>query len=80
MNLNKRLHTLGNLAVVPKSINSKMSNLAFDDKRGILNKNTFVKLEVNESWRSPVTTAWTPEKIDLRAEALLEDFLKYYPF
>jgi hypothetical protein len=80
VNLNKRLHTLGNLAVVPKSINSKMSNLAFDDKRGILNKNTFVKLEVNESWRSPVTTAWTPEKIDLRAEALLEDFLKYYPF
>ena len=78
--LDKRLHTLGNLAVVPKSINSQMSNESFSEKKNILKKNKFSKLAVNSEWQSSSIREWTPEKIDSRAESLLEDFLKYYPF
>ena len=78
--LKNRLHTLGNLGVIPKSINSAMSNEKFLKKKEILKENTFVKLEVNEEWQAERVGKWTPEKIDERAENLLNDILKYYPY
>ena len=78
--LKNRLHTLGNLGVIPKSINSAMSNEKFLKKKEILKDNVFVKLETNEEWQAERVGKWTPEKIDERAENLLNDFLKYYPY
>ena len=75
-----RLHTLGNLAIIPKSINSRMSNERFTDKKEILTQSTFVKLEVNEGWQKVTVDKWTPKAIDERAENLLDSFLKYYPY
>ena len=80
ISLKNRLHTLGNLGVVPKSINSAMSNEKFLRKKEILKENTFVKLEVNQEWQAERVGKWTPEKIDERAEILLGDILKYYPY
>jgi uncharacterized protein with ParB-like and HNH nuclease domain len=80
ISLKNRLHTLGNLAIVPKSINSAMSNEKFLRKKEILKENTFVKLEVNQEWQAERVGKWTPEKIDERAEILLDDILKYYPY
>ena len=78
--LKNRLHTLGNLGVIPKSINSSMSNEKFLRKKEILKDNRFVKLEVNEEWQAERVGKWTPEKIDERAESLLNDLLSYYPY
>lgn len=78
--LKNRLHTLGNLGVIPKSINSAMSNQRFLKKKEILKDNIFVKLQVNQEWETESVGKWTPEKIDERAEALLSDFLRYYPY
>jgi len=73
-----RLHTLGNLAVIPKSINSEMSNEKFLDKKQILQDNTFVKLSVNEGWQATRIGKWNPQMIDERAEFLLNNLLSYY--
>jgi hypothetical protein len=78
--MEKRLHTLGNLAVIPKSINSEMSNERFERKKEILKENAFVKLEVNIEWQPDVVSQWRPDLIDQRAESLLQDFLNYYPY
>jgi hypothetical protein len=75
-----RLHTLGNLAVIPKSINSEMSNEKFLEKKEKLEENTFVKLAVNEEWQAIRIGKWTPEMIDTRAANLLGAFLSYYPY
>jgi len=71
---------LGNIAVIPKSINSEMSNEKFLEKRQILQDNRFVKLVVNEGWQTQKMDRWTPELIDMRANFLLETFLSYYPY
>jgi uncharacterized protein with ParB-like and HNH nuclease domain len=78
--LKNRLHTLGNLAIVPKSINSEMSNEKFLDKKKILKQNVFVELTVNREWQSDSYTKWTPELVDSRSVVLLDDFLKAYPY
>jgi len=75
-----RLHTLGNLAVIPKSINSRMSNERFSTKKERLDQTTFVKLAVNKDWQNPKIEKWTPADIDHRAEYLLDAFLSYYPY
>ena len=75
-----RLHTLGNMAVIPKSINSEMSNEKFLEKRQILQDNRFVKLVINEGWQAQRVDRWTPDLIDKRANYLLETFLSYYPY
>ena len=75
-----RLHTLGNLAVIPKSINSEMSNEKFLDKKQILQDNTFVKLIVNEGWQASRIGKWTPSMIDERSAYLLQNLLGYYPY
>jgi hypothetical protein len=78
-NMLNRLHTLGNLGVIPKSINSGMSNKKFDEKKVILEENVFVELEVNKLWQPEAVSSWTPSNIDARAKKLLEIFLQYYP-
>ena len=78
--LKNRLHTLGNLAVIPKSINSEMSNERFLDKKRILSDSRFVKLSLNENWQADRFGKWTPDFIDNRAEMLLTNFLDYYPY
>lgn len=78
--LKNRLHTLGNLAVIPKSINSDMSNERFLEKKNILGESRFVKLSINENWQAERIGKWTPEHIDARAEYLLGKFLEYYPY
>lgn len=75
-----RLHTFGNLAVIPKSINSEMSNERFQSKKNILEEQRFVKLEINSKWQHPNVTKWTPKMIDERAEYLLESLLSYFPY
>jgi|LauGreDrversion4_2_1035121.scaffolds.fasta_scaffold127313_2 uncharacterized protein with ParB-like and HNH nuclease domain len=78
--LKNRLHTFGNLAVIPKSINSDMSNERFLEKKNILAESRFVKLSINENWQAERIGKWTPELIDARADFLLTNFLEYYPY
>jgi hypothetical protein len=78
--MEKRLHTLGNLAVVPKSINSEMSNQTFSEKKKILADVNFEKLSVNEEWQPANIARWTAGMIDARAEELLNDFIRIYPY
>ena len=78
--MKNRLHTLGNLAVIPKSINSEMSNERFANKKEILSSSVFVKLGLNTAWQGTSVDKWTPEQIDGRAISLVDDLLLYYPF
>ncbi len=75
-----RLHTIGNLAVVPKSINSEMSNESFSEKKRILAEAQFEKLSINEEWQPSNITRWDADSIDARAKKLLSDFMIFYPF
>ena len=77
--MHKRLHTLGNLAVVPKKLNKGMSNKRLDGKRDTLKKHKFVKLRVNDAWLRGTVKDWTPVQIDARAEKLFEAFVKHWP-
>jgi len=77
--MHKRLHTLGNLAVVPKKLNKGMSNKRFEGKRETLKTHKFVKLRVNDSWLKGTTKIWSPEQIDARAGKLLDAFIQHWP-
>jgi hypothetical protein len=78
--MDSRLHTLGNLGVIPKRLNSKLSNKSFREKREIMNDSTqqIPTLRINEMWVRPAQTSWKAEDIDRRAEQLLEHALHYW--
>lgn len=78
--MQNRIHTLGNLAVIPKSINSEMSNKEFNKKKEILQNRRFAQLAINEDWQGKATNVWKPEDIDRRAARLLGNFLEKYPY
>lgn len=75
-----RLHTLGNLAVVPKRLNAKLSNKTFAKKREIMHdrEQPIPSLRSNEMWLRPEQTRWTPEDIDERARQLLRSALQHW--
>jgi hypothetical protein len=78
--MDNRLHTLGNLGVIPKRLNSQLSNLSFHDKTEICRSpiSRFPKLKVNEYWVRDSQKKWLPEDIDRRAEQLLNHALKHW--
>jgi len=80
--MDNRLHTLGNLGIVPKRLNSQLSNLSFHEKTEICKSpiSRFPKLKVNEYWIRDSQHKWLPEDIDRRAEQLLNHALIYWSF
>jgi len=78
--MDNRVHTLGNLGIIPKRLNSELSNRSFHEKTLICKspQSRFPKLKVNEYWIRDAQTKWLPEDIDRRAEQLLIDALKYW--
>jgi len=80
--MDNRLHTLGNLGIVPKRLNSQLSNLSFHEKTEICKSpiSRFPKLKVNEYWIRDSQHKWLPEDIDRRAEQLLNHALIHWSF
>lgn len=78
--MDNRVHTLGNLGVIPKRLNSELSNLSFHEKTQICRspQSRFPKLKVNEYWVRESQTKWLPEDIDRRAEQLLQHALRHW--
>jgi len=78
--MDNRVHTLGNLGIIPKRLNSQLSNGSFHEKTEICKspQSRFPKLKVNEYWIRDAQTKWLPEDIDRRAEQLLSHALKYW--
>jgi uncharacterized protein with ParB-like and HNH nuclease domain len=78
--MDNRLHTIGNLGVIPKRLNSQLSNLSFHEKTEICRspQSRFPKLKVNEYWIRDTQKKWLPEDIDRRAEQLINHALKYW--
>ena len=76
----ERLHTLGNLAVVPKRLNSKLSNKTFAKKREIMrdSEQPVPSLRSNEMWLREDQVRWTPDDIDERAKQLLRSALQHW--
>ncbi len=77
--MKNRLHTFGNLAVVPKKLNNEMSNKKFEDKRTTLKKHKFVKLRINDEWLKSANKKWTPDLVDERAAELFRIFVQHWP-
>jgi hypothetical protein len=78
--MDNRVHTLGNLGIIPKRLNSELSNRSFHEKTAICKSpnSRFPKLKVNEYWIRDSQTKWLPEDIDRRAEQLLSHALKHW--
>ena len=80
--MDKRLHVIGNLGVIPKRLNSKLSNASFSDKKLIISdpRQQFPNLKVNEYWTRQAQQKWTPEDIDTRGNQLINSALEYWKF
>lgn len=76
----ERLHTLGNLAVVPKRLNSKLSNKIFAKKREIMHdqERPVPAFRSNEMWLRQDQHKWTTDDIDERAKQLLRSALQHW--
>ncbi len=75
-----RLHTIGNLGVIPKRLNSALSNKSYREKREIMHdpERQIPTLRVNEMWVRDVQAKWMTEDIDRRALQLVEHALQYW--
>ena len=75
-----RLHTIGNLGVIPKRLNSELSNKSFREKREIIEdpSSRFPILRINEFWTDPARVSWKADDIDERANRLLNSILTYW--
>ena len=80
--MDNRLHTLGNLAVIPTRLNSRLSNLSFHEKTQTVRdpETAFPRLRVNEYWLRDSQDKWTPDDIDERAKQLVNSALKHWIF
>ena len=77
-----RLHTLGNLGIIPDRLNSELSNKSFREKREIVINpaKKFPILRVNEFWTAPNQVKWRAEDIDERANRLINTILAHWKF
>ena len=78
--LEARLHTIGNLGVVPARLNSKLSNKSFREKKLIINDagSQVPGLKINKYWTRVEQDSWKPEDIDRRAEQIINIILDYW--
>jgi hypothetical protein len=78
--MENRVHTIGNLGIIPKRLNSELSNRSFYEKTSICRspQSRFPKLKVNEYWLRENQAKWLPEDIDKRGEQLLNTALKHW--
>lgn len=80
--MESRLHTLGNLGIIPDRLNSELSNKSFREKREIVRnpQKRFPLLRLNEYWTAQAQTKWKAEDIDERANRLLNSILAHWKF
>jgi len=74
--MTNRLHSIGNLTVLPKNINSKFQRQRHEDKKGSLHTEDFPNLKINRGFVE--AEKWTPKEIDARAETLVKDALAFW--
>lgn len=74
--LESRLHSIGNLTVIPLPINAAWQRARASKKRIDLESERFPSLKVNREFVE--ADKWGPEEIDARAEALVEDALSFW--
>jgi hypothetical protein len=80
--MESRLHTLGNIGIIPDRLNTDLSNKSFREKREIVQnpKKRFPILRLNEYWTAPDQNRWKAENIDERANRLLNTILAHWKF
>jgi hypothetical protein len=80
--MESRLHTIGNLGIIPDRLNSELSNKSFREKREIVRnpQKRFPILRVNEFWTAPDQLKWKAEDIDERATRLVNSILAHWKF
>ena len=78
--LERRLHIIGNLGIIPSRLNAQMQNSRFKDKRIIFKnpENHFPPLKVNEFWTRDSQAIWSPDDIDRRSEQLIASALQHW--
>ncbi len=74
---NRALHTLGNLTLVTKALNPKLSNGAWPDKRTALGAHSVLRLNHDLLARS--VEGWSEEHIASRARDLASRVLRVWP-
>ena len=76
-NRNHLLHTLGNLTLVTKRLNPKLSNGAWTEKREALAAHSVLRL--NHDLLSSATDTWNEDQITARSERLAKAAVAVWP-
>ena len=74
--MESRLHSIGNLTVLPLSINAAWQRSPASKKRSELNSEKFPSLKINREFVE--SDIWGPAQIDARSEALVKDCLTFW--
>ena len=75
--MENRLHSLGNISVLPSNVNITLSNKKLSDKQKDLDKNGVPNFTLNRDFFN--AEKWTPEEIDKRTKELTEKCLEIWP-
>jgi hypothetical protein len=74
--MESRLHSIGNLTVLPLTINATWQRSIAAKKRADFATDRFPSLKINREFTE--SEIWGPAQIDARTEALVEDSLKFW--
>ena len=74
--MESRLHSIGNLTVLPQTINSTWQRSTAARKRAEFETDRFPSLKINREFTE--SEIWGPVQIDARTAALVEDALKFW--
>ena len=74
--IESRLHSIGNLTVLPLKINAAWQRSRASKKRAELQTEPFPSLKINREFEN--CERWGPEQIDARSESLVKDCLSFW--
>jgi len=77
VHMQNRLHCIGNIAVLPADINSKISNEKLDDKQKDLEELSVPQWKIDKLFHD--SDIWGPKEIDARTRALVELAISVWP-
>lgn len=75
--MESRLHSLGNVTVLPRKPNAKSSNKPLGEKQKILRSDRTPKFEVSREFHE--AKRWTHEEVDARCKRLCDAALQFWP-
>ena len=74
--MGNRLHSIGNIAVLPVKVNIQLSNSRFVEKKRLLQEKKVPHWRTNKKFMD--ASKWSTKEIDQRTKELTDELLKFY--